>query len=180
MNSIPSRTYHITRPRTEFWIAAGFLAGAVSVLIFHQGAVALLNALELTERMPYSMEPTQPFGVPQLLSITFWGGVWGALFAAAFHRLDGARLVAASLVAGAVLPTLVAWFVVAPLKGQPMAAGFVPMAMALGVIANGAWGLGTGLGLALFRRERREHERRRASDRRKAGGERRQAAVVMA
>jgi hypothetical protein len=102
------------------------------------------------------------------------------LFAALLRRLDGAPLVAAALVLGAVLPTLVAWFVVAPLKGQPMAAGFVPMAMALGVIANGAWGLGTGLGLALFRRERREHERRRASDRRKAGGERRQAAVVMA
>jgi hypothetical protein len=51
---------------------------------------------------------------------------------------------------GAVLPTLVAWFVVAPLKGQPAAAGFGPMAMAVGPIVNAAWCLGTGLGLVLF------------------------------
>src|SRR5687767_7461858 len=130
MTSVRSTTYHRNRPGTVSWIAAGFLAGALSVLIFHQGAFAVLNALGLTERPLYSMAPTEPFGIPQLLSIAFWGGVWGALFAAAFHRLDGARLVAASMVAGAVLPTLVAWFVVAPLKGQPMAADLDPMAMA--------------------------------------------------
>ena len=180
MNSIRSTTYLPARPSTGFWIGAGFVAGALSVLIFHQGAVALLNDLELTQRMPYSMAPTEPFGVPQVLSITFWGGIWGALFAAAFRRLDGARLVAASLVAGAVLPTLVAWFFVAPLKGQPMAAGFVPMAMAFGVIVNGAWGLGTGLGLALFKREHRAGDRRRAVERRQPGRDRRRAAAVMA
>jgi len=36
------------------------------------------------------------------------------------------------------------------MKGQPIAAGFAPMAMAIGPIVNAAWGLGTGLGLALF------------------------------
>jgi hypothetical protein len=51
-----------------------------------------------------------------------------------------------------VLPTLVGWFVVAPLKGQPMAAGFVPSRMWLGPVINGVWGLGTGIGLALARR----------------------------
>lgn len=178
MSFMPSTTYHPARPRTAFWIAAGFVAGALSVLIFHQGAVALLNGLELTERVPYVLEPTQPFGVPQLWSITFWGGVWGAAFAAAFRRFDGGQLVAASLVAGALLPTLVAWFFVAPLKGQPMAAGFEPMAMVFGVIVNGAWGLGTGLGLALVGRERRADERRRAGDRRQAGNDRRRDAVM--
>lgn len=180
MNSIRSTTYLPARPRMAFWIAAGFLAGAVSVLIFHQGAMALANALELTQRVPYSMAPAEPFGVPRLLSITFWGGVWGALFAAAFHRLDGARLVAASLVAGAVLPTLVAWFVVAPLKGQPIAAGYLPLAMAAGVLLNGAWGFGTGLGLALFKRERREGDRRRMVERRLVGSDRRRPVAVMA
>src|SRR4029453_8420639 len=149
MNSIRSTTYYPARPRTAFWIGAGFVAGALSVLIFHQGAIEVLNALGLTRRTPYSMASTMPFGVPQVLSLTFWGGVWGAIFAAAFRSLDGARLVAASPVAGAVLPTLVAWFIAAPLKGQPMAGGFVPTAMAFGIIVNGAWGLGTGLGLAL-------------------------------
>jgi hypothetical protein len=142
--------------RTELprWLVVGFISGAVSVLVFHQGAAALLYALELTTGAPYSMQPTNPLGIPQIWSIALWGGIWGALLAATLARLDGARLLAAALVFGAVFPTLVAWFLVAPLKGQPIAAGFVPMAMAIGPIVNGAWGLGTGIGLALFGRPR--------------------------
>jgi hypothetical protein len=140
------------RAELSRWIIVGFVSGAASVLVFHQGAVALLQALELIARSPYSMQPTSPWGVPQVWSITFWGGLWGVVLAATLARLEGARLVLAALVFGAVLPTLVAWFVVAPLKGQPMAGGLVPMAMAAAVIVNGAWGLGTGIGLALFGR----------------------------
>jgi hypothetical protein len=100
------------------------------------------------------VQATSPFGVPQVWSIAFWGGIWGAVLAATLARLEGARLLFAALVFGAVFPTLVAWFLVAPLKGQPMAAGLVPVAMAVGLILNGAWGLGTGIGLALFGRPR--------------------------
>ncbi len=134
------------------WLLVGFIAGAVSVLLFHQGAFALLHALDLTARTPYSTQPTSPWGVPQIWSIAFWGGVWGVLLAATLARLERGRLVLAALVFGAILPTLVAWFVVAPLKGQPMAGGWAPVAMAIGLIVNGAWGLGTGIGLALFGR----------------------------
>jgi hypothetical protein len=136
------------------WLVVGFVSGALSVVLFHQGAAALLHALELTPRAPYSMAATAPFGIPQLWSIALWGGVWGVLLAAALVRLRGAALIAAAVVFGAVLPTLVAWFVVAPLKGQPVAAGFVPAAMLIGPIVNAAWGLGTGIGLALFGRSR--------------------------
>jgi len=151
---------HALRPSTSAgsiprWIVVGFLSGAVSVLIFHQGAAALLHALHLTARAPYSTASTAPWGVPQIWSLAFWGGVWGVLLALALGRLDGRALVLASLVFGAVLPTLVAWFVVAPLKGQPSAAGGVPAAMMVGLIVNAAWGLGTGIGVALFARPRR-------------------------
>jgi hypothetical protein len=137
------------------WLLVGFVSGALSVVLFHQGAAALLHALELTPRAPYSMAATAPFGIPQLWSIALWGGAWGVLLAAALVRLRGAALIAAAVVFGAVLPTLVAWFVVAPLKGQPVAAGFVPAAMLIGPMVNAAWGLGTGIGLALFGRSRR-------------------------
>ena len=90
--------------------------------------------------------------MPLLWSLAFWGGVWGIVLAATLARLDGARLIVAATVFGAVAPTLVAWFVVAPLKGQPAAAGWIPAAMAIGPIVNGAWGLGTGIGLYLFGR----------------------------
>lgn len=151
-----SHAVHHYPERAELsrWVIVGFLAGAASVLAFHQGAAALLYALELTARAPYSMQPTSPWGVPQVWSITFWGGLWGALLAASLARLDGVRLLLGALAFGAVLPTLVAWFFVAPLKGLPMAGGLVPMAMAAAIILNGAWGLGTGIGLALFGRPR--------------------------
>jgi hypothetical protein len=167
MSTISSRTYYPVTPSPARWITIGFIAGAVAVLIFHQGAVALLGALGMTERVPYTMQATHPFGVPQLWSLTFWGGVWGVLFAALLTRLDGWRLVIASLFLGAVLPTIVAWFLVAPLKGQAVAAGFVPMGMAFGVIVNAAWGLGTGIGLALFGRRRTAERRHAGADRRR-------------
>ncbi|HEY5899667.1 MAG TPA: hypothetical protein VIV54_19030 [Burkholderiales bacterium] len=138
--------------RTELprWLVIGFVSGAVAVLVFHQGALALLHALDLSPRGPYSFAPTRPFGIPALWSLAFWGGVWGIVLALALQRLHDAGLLIAATVFGALLPTLVAWFVVAPLKGQPIAAGFVPMAMLVGPIVNAAWGFGTGLGLALF------------------------------
>jgi hypothetical protein len=145
-----------------WWISA-FLCGAAAVLVLHQGALAALYLSGFTARAPYSLAPTQPWNVPLLWSLAFWGGIWGIVLAAALRRLTGAGLVVGSVVFGALFPTLVAWFIVAPLKGQPMAAGFVPAALALGPIVNAAWGLGTGVGLALFGRADR---RRRAADRR--------------
>jgi hypothetical protein len=132
------------------WLIVGFISGALSVLIFHQGALTLLHALAVVPRAPFSMAGTPPFGVPALWSLAFWGGVWGVLLAAALRDVHGGAFIIAAAIFGAVLPTLVAWFVVAPLKGQPIAAGFAPLAMAVGPIVNAAWGLGTGIGLALF------------------------------
>ncbi len=138
--------------RTELprWLVIGFVSGAVAVLVFHQGALALLHALGLSHSAPYSFAQTQPLGIPVVWSLAFWGGVWGIVLALALQRLHDAGLVVAATVFGAIFPTLVAWFVVAPLKGQPVAAGFAPMAMMIGPIVNAAWGFGTGLGLALF------------------------------
>src|SRR5687768_2489127 len=92
--------HHPAFPVSGRWLVVGFVAGALAVLLFHQGAAALLHALELTRRAPYSMAATQPFGVPQLWSIAFWGGVWGLLLAAALVRLRGAALIAAATVFG--------------------------------------------------------------------------------
>jgi hypothetical protein len=129
------------------WLVVGFIAGALSVLIFHQGAFALLHALGFTTQAPYATNATAPFGIPAVWSLTFWGGVWGVLLAMSLARVEGAPFIVAATLYGAIVPTLVAWFFVAPLKGQPVAAG---MAMAIGPFINAAWGLGTGIGLALF------------------------------
>ena len=151
MATHPVRAYPHTSDLAR-WLIVGFLAGAVGVLVFHQGALAMLHSLGFTANTPYSIKATAPWGVPQIWSSAFWGGVWGVLLAMALRRFDGPRLVVAATLFGAIVPTLVAWFVVAPLKHQPMAAGLVLAAMMIGPIVNAAWGLGTGIGLNLFGR----------------------------
>src|SRR3546814_2115930 len=70
------------------------------------------------------MAPTRPFGVPQVVSLAFWGGVWGFVFSWVEPKFPrGAGYWIAALLFGAIFPTLVAWFVVAPIKGQPVADG---------------------------------------------------------
>jgi hypothetical protein len=142
----------MTKENLGRWIVVGFLSGAVSVLLCHQVIAALLHAIGITPRVPYSMQPTRPLGVAQVWSLAFWGGVWGVLLAAALRRyVDGALVIAATIF-GAILPSLVAWTVVAAMKGQPLFAGGAAKGIAVGLLVNAAWGLGTGTGLALFGR----------------------------
>ena len=54
-----------------------FIAGALAVLVFHQSALGLLHLVGLTSRTPFVLGSVPPLGVPQLLSLMFWGGVWG-------------------------------------------------------------------------------------------------------
>lgn len=128
-----------------------FLAGFLAVVIFHQGMLALLHGINLTPRSPFPTTPTQPLGIPQIWSLAFWGGVWGLVFAAIAPRFRQDRSYwISALLFGAIAPTLVAWFLVAPLKNQPIAGGFQPAAMLTGLLVNGAWGIGTALLLSLL------------------------------
>jgi len=48
----------------------------------------------------------------------------------------------------AIFPTAVAWFIVRPLKGLPVADVFRVPGIFIGSIVNGLWGLGTALFLS--------------------------------
>jgi hypothetical protein len=134
----------------------GFVAGFFGVLVFHQAVLAALHAAGLTPRGAWAMDPTKPLGVPLVVSAAFWGGLWGIVFALVTRRPAAlGPFLLTGLIFGAVLPTLVAWFVVAPLKGSPVAAGWKPQAMMIGPLVNGAFGLGTALLLWIFTRRRR-------------------------
>ena len=134
--------------------ALAFIAGFVSVLLFHQGVLALLHAVNFAPRAPYATAPTQPFGIPQIWSSAFWGGIWGLIWVAVMPRFrDDKSYWLAALVFGAIVPTLVAWFVVAPLKGQPIAGGWKLAGIVTGLLVNGAWGIGTAGLLRLFSRK---------------------------
>jgi hypothetical protein len=132
---------------------AAFIAGILATLIFHQGLLALLHLAGASPRPAYVMAPTGPLRVPQVLSLAFWGGVWGAALLPLLARWDGRwSYWLAWLVAGAVGPTLVALFVVLPLKGKPVAGGWNPALWVGALLLNGAWGVGTALILRLLRR----------------------------
>jgi hypothetical protein len=134
-------------------VALGFVAGFLAVLVFHQGMVAFLYAIGFTVSPPFQIQPIPPFGVPRFWSLAFWGGVWGVVFVLVepyFPR--GAKYWLAALVFGALGPTLVSWFIVAPIKGTPVAGGWELDAMTRGLLVNGAWGIGTAAVLWLFER----------------------------
>jgi hypothetical protein len=134
----------------------GFVAGFIAVLLFHQPVLALLTQMGIAKAATYSFAAVPPFGVPRVISIAFWGGVWGVVYAAVEQRFPrGAQYWVYAFLFGAIFPTLVAWFVVAPLKGQPVAGGWQASRMMTGFVINGAWGLGTGLLLVLGSRMRR-------------------------
>lgn len=133
---------------------AGFAAGTLAVLVFHQLTLAVLYAAGVAPFAPYDLDPVPPFGVPGFVSAAFWGGVWGVVFALLDHRFPAGRYWTAAFLFGAVLPTLVALFLVVPLKGGPAGAGFDPVVWLTALLVNGAWGLGTGLGLRMFSERR--------------------------
>lgn len=133
------------------WLLA-FLAGFAATLVFHQLALWLLHLAGMTPRMPYDMHPVPPFGVPRVISLAFWGGVWGIIMIAAIAKARAFYFVSA--IFGGVLPTLVAAFVIAPLRHMPIT-GNPAKNFVFGFVVNAAWGLGTALLYRLFMGGRR-------------------------
>ncbi len=121
----------------------GFAAAVISVLTFHQGTWAVFHAAGLMPLAPYPMVATGILQYPLIVGLMFWGGVYGAVFGLVLPRLSG-PLWAWGAGLG-LLAATIGWFVVAPLKGMPVASGFDPVAMARSVAINGMWGLGVGL-----------------------------------
>lgn len=134
------------------WILKSFVAGFVSTLVFHQGVLALFYAAGAFPRAPFNMTPVPPLGVPAVVSLAFWGGVWGIALWWLVRRASGARQWLLALAIGAIGPTAVALLVVMPLKGMPVAGGGDPKLIVGALILNGAWGLGVAFLMRLMRR----------------------------
>jgi len=123
----------------------GFVAGFFATLFFHQPVLWLLHIAGATPRGPYNMKAVAPLHVPSVISLAFWGGVWGIIMIAALSKVPkGAAYYLIAAVFGAILPTLASWFISAPMHGQPAAVPKPPM-MLIGFAVNAAWGLGTAI-----------------------------------
>ena len=96
------------------------------------------------------MTPVPPLHAPAVISLAFWGGVWGIALWALIHGSQGGVYWAMALVIGALGPSLVAWFVVMPMKGVAPAGGGDPKVIVVSLLVNGAWGIGVALLMRLL------------------------------
>lgn len=136
------------------YLAMAFIAGVVAVPVFHQLLLGLLHMAGIVPFAPFSTAPTKPFGIPDIVSISFWGGVWGVIFAVTVARwFSGAAYWIAAAVVGGVVLTLVFMFIVWPLKIGGLPPNMVGL-FVIGFLLNAAWGIGWALLLALFERLR--------------------------
>lgn len=120
----------------------GFVAGAISVLVFHQGMWELLHLVNL---MPpaYPIDAVPPLGVPRIADLCFWGGVWGAAFGLVVPKASSPTW-GRGLALG-IAAALVGLFIVPLIKGLPLAGGWSPLAFVRSFLINGFWGIGVGL-----------------------------------
>jgi len=129
----------------------GFIAAAISVLTFHQAMWEVLHLLALPGMgmpPPYPTDPIAPFGIPRVLNLAFWGGLYGIVFALVLPRLT-APLWLAGLGLG-IIAALVGLLVVPAIKGLPIGGGWMWQNWARSFLINGFWGFGVGIILPLM------------------------------
>lgn len=119
-----------------------FAAGFISTLLFHQGALGVLHAVGFSPKKPFDMAATAPLQIPAVISLSFWGGLWGIALWLVIRGLPDLYYWSFALAFGAIWPSIVALFIVFPIKKMPIAGGWDPKIITGALILNGTWGLG--------------------------------------
>ncbi|MEO6173268.1 MAG: hypothetical protein ABIP02_09135 [Arenimonas sp.] len=132
------------------WLLRSFIAGFISTLVFHQGLFHLLYLAGKVPKPAWNMAAVPPLQVPAVISLAFWGGVWGIALWAMIKKQSNVRQWLLAVVLGALLPSIVALLLVFPMKGGEFAAGWDPKMWIGAFLLNGAWGLGVLLFMKIF------------------------------
>ena len=127
------------------WVKA-FISGLLATLIFHQGLFGIFYLAGVVPSAPFNMSSVPPLGVPSVLSLAFFGGLWGMLLWLLLGRLNGLFFWLSNVIVGAIGPTAVAMLVVFPMKGMEVTA----QTWTGGLLLNGFWGLGVALFMVLM------------------------------
>ena len=156
-------------------ILAGFIAGALAVLIFHQPIIIAFKAAGLipATAVTYNMGALASApaavadiftkvgfaGFPTLFNQMFWGGLLGSLFGLIHGRIPGGFMLIKGIIYGLLVVVVSEWILLPFIKGmllgvpnQPFFAGFVPERMAVGAILQAGFGMGVGLFYSLMKR----------------------------
>lgn len=126
--------------------AKAFVSGFLATLIFHQGLFSVFYYAGLVSVEPFNLESVPPLGVPSVISLAFFGGLWGIVLWAVLRSLATVPFWLLMVLLGAIGPTAVAMLVVFPLKGLEA----TQMTWIGGLILNGVWGLGVAVFLAIM------------------------------
>jgi hypothetical protein len=130
----------------------GFIAGALAVLVFHQGMVLALHLMGQIPNSPWSMRSIPPYGVPAIVNQMFWGGLWGVGFAAIGSMIPLSSDLARGAVYGLLGPWLLGNGILVPMfKGGTFLWGFNPQNMWRGALIGAAFGLGVAVFMRVFR-----------------------------
>jgi hypothetical protein len=135
-------------------VLASFLSGVFAVPLFHEGTTFLLYEnffwLQGWFGLPdgfrplssgFSMRLMPPVGLPELLNLMFWGGMWG-LALGTFQRLVRPPALLTGFLFGSLLCTAVGFAPGYGERGLPFwVAGYAPNWLRTALI-NGAWGWG--------------------------------------
>lgn len=124
----------------------GFLAGVVATLVFQQALIWLL-----TQFMPFPFKAwnmaINSYGVPSVLALAFWGGVWGIALCGVVAQMLRVPALLTGAVLGAIVPSVWYGTVIAVMKSQPLFAGGELNVILIALLVNAVWGLAT---VALF------------------------------
>ena len=137
----------------------GFIAGAVTVLTFHEGVIYLLAMAGYIPNRAWSMTPPiPPWGVPRLLNNVFWGGLWGALFALVYNWVPGGMAWLKGVIYGLFIVVVSNWFLLPLIRGRyfgvgdpAFLSGLNPQLMLMTIAIVGGFGLGLGIIYGLIR-----------------------------
>jgi hypothetical protein len=132
-------------------LAIGFAAGALSVIVFHQGMVLLLHLMKQVPNFPWNTATFRggPIPIPVIVNQMFWGGAWGAAFAMVAGAIPVAHNILRGVIFGLLGPALLGNGILVPLfKGGPLLWSLQPNRIAISMLIASAFGVG----LAVFHR----------------------------
>jgi hypothetical protein len=139
-------------------VVLGFIAAVIAVAIVHEGIIYGLTQAGWIRGTAWGMQPIPPWGVPRLINNMFWGGLWGALFAAIYHRLPSSRAWLKGLIYGLSIVVVSNWLLLPLIKeqifgqpGQVLFGGGDPQRMWPAIVIVGGYGLALGVIYGLIR-----------------------------